>query len=247
MEKFNIRLADHIFEINLRYPENRAFFRDYIDESGKSAEIVVLVSDDELEKTVETVGGSPKSAELTALYRPIAEYLPTVGGFVFHGAAICYGGKGYIFTAPSGTGKSTHIRLWRRYLGKSVDIINGDKPIITVKDGEATVHGTPWAGKELWQKNQSFPLGGICLLRRGENCSAGDADIGKSLSFLLGQIYMPRESDGTVLTVDLLDTLLKTVPLKYLYCDISTDAVRKSFEALTGESFDEHRISINNN
>lgn len=241
MEKFNIRLAGHIFEINTRYPENRGFFKDYIDYSGHPAEISVSVTEEDIDKVMKTVGcGSPKSAELTALYRPIAEALPSMGGFVFHGAAICFDGKGYVFTAPSGTGKSTHIKLWRHYLEKKVDIINGDKPIITVQGDEVTVHGTPWAGKELWHKNHSFPLGSICLLRRGDTCSAGMADIGENLPFLLRQIYMPYEQDKVELTMELVDRVLRTVSLTYLYCNMSKDAVKCSFEILTGKSFDEY-------
>ncbi len=245
MEHINICLAGHIVRIFYRYEKNRDFFADYITDSSVTPDIIASVTDEEIRSTVDVVPGiSPETAELTSLYRPIAEGFPTLGGFVFHGAAISFGGKGYIFTAPSGTGKSTHIKLWRRYLGKKVDIINGDKPIITVSDGGIFVHGTPWAGKERWQKNHSFPLGGICLLHRSKDCTAGTADTDAALPFLLGQVYISPCEEVTAKTMELLDTVLRSVKIKDLYCDISEKAVRCSFEELCGQNYDDHKIMV---
>ena len=85
-----------------------------------------------------------------------------------HGAAIAFDGAAYLFTAPSGTGKTTHVRLWRQYLGSRVTVVNGDKPFLSLEpDGTVRVWGSPWAGKERWQSPISVPLCGVCLLERG--------------------------------------------------------------------------------
>ncbi len=244
MERYTVRLAGHNVLIESRYESSRRFFSDYTVPDERW-EITARVEDSELDATVAEVQGiTRETAELTGLYRPIAEAMPMLGGFVFHGAAISYGGRGYIFTAPSGTGKSTHIRLWRRYLGKAVDIVNGDKPIITVDDGGAVVHGTPWAGKERWQKNRSVPLGGICLLHRGEICTAKRASADEFLPFLICQTY--RSADPAVMgkTMELLDAVLKEVPVYSLHCDVSEDAVRCSFEAMCGENYDDNKLRM---
>ena len=68
-------------------------------------------------------------------YRKIAEILPTYDAFVFHGAVLNYGGHALAFTAKSGTGKTTHTRLWLSEFGDKVHYLNGDKPIIRFIDG----------------------------------------------------------------------------------------------------------------
>ena len=77
---------------------------------------------------------APEYLETLALLRKVAEVLPEKDGFLMHGAVIQWKDKAYMFTAPSGTGKTTHIRLWRKYLGQGVSIINGDKPFIRIVD-----------------------------------------------------------------------------------------------------------------
>ncbi|PLS27720.1 hypothetical protein [Bifidobacterium parmae] len=124
--------------------------------------------------------------ETLAVHRAIAEAAPTRDRLVFHGATIGFDGRAYIFTAPSGTGKTTHISLWRRAFGDRVSIINGDKPILRFerereRDDPAApaaarhrviAYGTPWCGKEGWQRNTSAPLGGICVVARAEAATA---------------------------------------------------------------------------
>ena len=174
-------------------------------------------------------------AEALCLYREMAERLPLYGRAVFHGAAIEYGGRAYLFTAPSGVGKSTHIALWRKYLGSAVNIINGDKPVL-IKDADGiTVCGSPYAGKEGWQRNVSFPLAGVCFLSRGEESRIRPADGDASLR-LLSQIYRPYGKDAMAKTVDIVNALAR-VPCYALACDISMQAVRVAFEAMTGRAW----------
>ena len=244
MERFTIRLAGHNIGIESRFESSRRFFADYIV-PDEDIEITAAVSDDEIDRTAASFPElSRESAELTGLYRPIAEALPSLGGFVFHGAAISFGDDGYIFTAPSGTGKTTHIRLWKKYLGKNVDIVNGDKPIITAGDDGVFVHGTPWAGKERWQKNRGVPLRGLCLLRRGDRCYADSADIDEMIPFLFSQTYLSSDSAAAGRTMELLDMMLRQVPVHSLYCDISEAAVKCSFETLCGLKYDDHKTGV---
>ncbi len=242
MERFTIRLAGYNIGIESRFESSRRFFADYIVSDDNAIVITSSVSDEELINTVSAVPGiSREAAELTGLYRPIAEALPVLGGIVFHGAAISYGDDGYIFTAPSGTGKTTHIRMWKKYLGKNVDIVNGDKPVITVSDDGVYVHGTPWSGKERWQKNRSVPLRGICLLHRGDTCHADVADADELIPFLFSQTYLSSDCNAAGRTMELLDDVLRQVPIYSLYCDISENAVKCSFETLCKLNYDEHK------
>ena len=177
--------------------------------------------------------------ETLAVLRGIADQLPQHRRLLVHGAVIQYDGRAYLFTAPSGTGKSTHIALWRQYLGSDVRVINGDKPFLHIPEDAgrpAIAYGTPWAGKEAWQENAHAPLAGIVLLSRSEPGASAirRLDATGCLDKVLRQVYLPNNASAAATTLELLDSLLARTPLFGLACDISEDAVRTCFEAITG-------------
>ena len=176
----------------------------------------------------------PEYAESLCLFRALAEQFPLAGRAVFHGAAVEYRGKGYLFTAPSGTGKSTHISLWRRVIGEEVRIINGDKPALRLTEDGVDVCSTPWAGKENWQRNTSAPLGALCLLERGTVDGIRRVDPSQVIERLMSQIYLPRDPAAAVATLDLMDALIARVPVFLLSCTPTARAVEVAFPALTG-------------
>lgn len=175
--------------------------------------------------------------ETLAVLRKIADYIPQKDRFLMHGAVISWKGKGWMFTAPSGTGKSTHIALWKKYLGKQATIVNGDKPILAVTGKETRVYGTPWAGKENWENNISVPLHGICILQRGTVNTIQKIHPKEALPLLMRQVYYPSDPQMAGKVLELLDQMLRTVPLYLMQCDISREAVKCSFETMTGEVF----------
>ena len=184
-------------------------------------------------------GYSDAYLQTLAVYRQIAEQAPARGCFLMHAAVVAYEGRAYAFTAPSGTGKSTHVRLWRKELGTGVTVINGDKPLVRMERHEGgmatfTAHGTPWAGKENWSTNTSAPLAGLCLVRRGVENTCTRIEPAAALDRMLRQVYLPRDPQAALLTLDFLDALLRDVPLYNLECTVSPDAVRASFEAMVG-------------
>ena len=115
-----------------------------------------------------------------------------------HGAVVAWKNQGYLFTAPSGTGKSTHLALWKKYLGDQAEVINGDKPILKVTEDEVWVYGTPWAGKEQWQVNKKVALKGICFLERGEKNSIQKIDSFSAPGLFYRCSAECRKDDGTV-------------------------------------------------
>lgn len=160
MDSFVIKIAGRNVRISTRFPDTaRKYMKDYIVPED-SFDIDAFVADDELRDIMSELSAENAAlGEITNLYRPIAEKMPFYDSVVFHGAAVEYGGRGYIFTAPSGTGKSTHIALWRKYVG-DVKIINGDKPILKASDDKTLVCSTPWAGKGRCQSNAPKNGGG---------------------------------------------------------------------------------------
>ena len=236
--KFIVGLADKYIEINSVYDELRNFFRDYLVTDATPDFSVSLSKEDILAEQEATSENqfSPAYLETLALLRKLAEILPSHNRILMHGASISYNEHAYLFTAPSGTGKSTHIRLWKKYLGDDVKIVNGDKPFISLEN-EPMIYGSPWAGKENWHRNCRMPLKGICFVQRGTTNSIRRIEASDCLSLLFKQVYLPADTLAAGLTLELVDMLIKKVPLYVLTCDMSEDAVRCSFEALTGLSY----------
>ena len=157
---------------------------------------------------------------------------------LMHGATIEYDGKAYIFTAPSGTGKSTHIALWKKFLGDKVSVITGDKPEVSFDEGKVYVHGAPWCGKEGWQINTSAPLAGVCVVERGEKNSIESIHPGENIELFMSQLYLTDEPDYLIKVVDLFKKMAEAVPFYKLKCDISEEACKCSFEKLTGNEWE---------
>ena len=237
---FTAKFAEIIFHIEHVHPELEVFCKDYLTEDLTADFEIELTEQDilyEKEYATEQTFSAPY-LETLALLRRISDILPAHNRFLMHGASISYEGKAFLFTAPSGTGKSTHIRLWKKYIGEKVLIVNGDKPFISLEENtdghiEPMIYGTPWAGKERWQRNCSEPLSGICFVKRGTTNSIRKIEPEEYVMMLFNQIYMPMDQTAVGQTLELVDTLVKHVPLYLLTCDMSEDAVRCSFEALT--------------
>lgn len=233
---FTVKLADKLFQLECKYPELKDFFKDYLVETSVP-DLSLSWTDEEIlaEQDPTSDCAFPVTyLETLAVLRKIAETLPHYNRLLIHGASISYKDKGYLFSAPSGTGKSTHIRLWRKYLGEDVGIINGDKPFVSLDNSEPHIFGTPWAGKENWHKNCSLPLAGICFVKRGTTNTIRRLEPSDCLQLILKQVFIPSDPVSAGLTLELIDSLMKMVPVYLLECDISEDAVRCSFEALTG-------------
>ena len=236
---FSVKLADKVIQIKNIYPDLEGFCRDYLVEDTVTDFSICITQEDLLFEQQHALeqGYSLPYLETLATLRKISDIFPTYDRLLIHGASISYHNQAYLFTAPSGTGKATHIRLWNTYLGDDVKIVNGDKPFIHLNNNAPMIYGTPWAGKERWQRNCSESLKGICFVQRGITNAIRRLTPEESLTMLLNQVYIPDDSLAAGLTLELMDSLLKTVPLYLLECDMSEAAVRCSFEALTGLSY----------
>lgn len=242
---FRAKFAGIPVEINCISPEIRSFCAEYITDEPCVFSVSVTADDIYAEASAAASYGHPDTPdllnEIAALHRKISEVFPLYGRLLMHGAAITYKGAAYMFCAPSGTGKSTHISLWRKFLGQDVGIINGDKPFLSFEESSGHNHirvcGSPWAGKENWQNNRSAPLRAICLISRSSENIISHASPDKCLPALMRQIYIPRSTEAAHKALEITDRLVRTVPVYQLACDISENAVKCSFEALTGLSY----------
>ena len=232
-------------KIENQYDFTTKFCREYLSEDQTSkVDIVAKVTEEEFaaEKSLSDEF-SDGYIENICLYRSICTQIPVFNRMLLHCAVLEYDGKGYAFLGRSGTGKSTHTKLWKQYLG-TPKMINGDKPILEYVGDGFLAYGTPWRGKESWGMRASAPLCGLCFLEQAKENSIRKLTPSEVSTRLFGQILLPESEENVISTLDLADKLIVTTPAFLLKCDISKEAVKLSFEELTGLSFEEREQTL---
>lgn len=232
---FKISLAGVNIEINSIYDEIYNLCRDYY--TDKTADFTVSATpqdvDYERDKSAleAKLEGRPvfdfTSAylETLAVYRKIAEKMLDYDAFLMHGAAVAVGGAAYLFTAPSGVGKTTHTRFWLQTFPDAF-MVNGDKPLIRFIDKKAFVCGTPWAGKEGYHRNVIMPLKAVCTLFRGKENSISRANWGEVFPLVIGQVYRSADEIKLNKTLQLVKNLGERTRFYTLYCNLNPNAAR---------------------
>ena len=172
--------------------------------------------------------------ETLSVYRKMAERFLDSGLLLFHGSALAVDGKAYLFTAKSGTGKSTHARLWREYLGERVVMVNDDKPLLKPGKNGTTVYGTPWDGKHKLSTDIGVPVKAICLLSRGKENRIERITPGEAYPVLLGQTYRPQNAALLAKVLGGVDRIMKTTEFYRLSCNMEPEAARISYEGMKG-------------
>ena len=170
--------------------------------------------------------------ERAAIQRKFAEFLLNRNILLAHGSAVAVDGQGYLFTARSGTGKSTHTRLWRECFGERAVMVNDDKPFLELSGSGVLLHGSPWSGKHGLDTNICVPLKGICLLERGRENSIRPAKPEELRELLRG--FRPQSPEQVEAYEALLTQLLQRVPLWHLDCNREPDAARLAHSAMSG-------------
>lgn len=231
MPDLSIRLADLNILIHAHHKYVVRQCENYLTPeplTEETADLVVEAVAEELEaEKAKNPSNMPVGyIESICIYRVICRKLPLLGAMLLHSAVISDGGHGYAFTANSGVGKTTHIKLWQQAFGDEVSIVNGDKPIIRKKDGKWYAYGTPWCGKEGWNINTAVPLAAICFLRRGEKNTIAPLKAETAIGDIMPQLLIPDDAAALMATLDLLDGVLTDVPLYELHCTISEEAAR---------------------
>lgn len=158
-------------------------------------------------------------------------------GCMIHASAVTVDGQAYLFSAPCGTGKSTHTSLWRRYLGEKAEILNDDKPAVRQEDGRLWVYGTPFSGKSDLNVNKKAPLKAICMLSQGRENVIRRLTPAEALPLLMQQTVRPSAAVRMDNLLARLDEILRGVPVYHMACTISEEAVRTSYEAMSGQRY----------
>ena len=156
---------------------------------------------------------------------------------LLHSSAVVMDGYAYLFSAPCGTGKSTHTSMWRQAFGEERTLmLNDDKPVLRLEDGRWYAYGTPWSGKTSLNLNMRVPVGGVCMLARGQTNEIVPFGGMQALREILEQTARPQLPERRNQLLGLLDKLLNMVPVWKLKCTPTPEAALVSQKAMSEEA-----------
>jgi hypothetical protein len=245
MNKFTIALAGERISVCALHDYAKEYCKDYIVEGDGDISISITPADIEYERAAsereDRLEGRPVRRfpdaylETLAIYRKISGKLLPMDTLLFHGSVISVDGQGYLFTAVSGTGKSTHTRLWRERFGDRCVVVNDDKPLLRITEHEVLACGTPWDGKHRLSTNTMVPLKGLVILERGERNEIVPISAGEAFPMLLQQCHRPSDAAGLSKTLCLLDQITQKTGLYRLKCNMDPEAAQVAYDGMQGE------------
>lgn len=146
-------------------------------------------------------------------------------GLLLHASLVRCGGKGILFTAPSGTGKSTQAELWKNYTG--AEILNGDRAALRKRNGIWEAWGSPYAGSSGIYRNETAPVSALVVLRQANENRIHRVSSAEAMRFIYPELTLHRWDSGFVSkAVDLFLDLIAQVPVFLLQCLPNEGAVR---------------------
>lgn len=226
-----IKIAGLVIDVKNKYPYFEDFCRGF--EGDGKVDFTVRVTDETMQRVIrENPDFSDGYLESLEIYRIICRKILEYDAMLMHCAAISVDGEAYLFTALSGTGKTTHINLWKQKFGDRCFVINGDKPILRIKDGVFYACGTPWRGKENFGTNTDVPIKAICVLNRGEKNEIKKIAPHEAISTILTQTLRTNDMYEMEKMLTLADKLLKSVPFYSLHCNMEPEAADVSYEGM---------------
>ncbi|WP_405346752.1 hypothetical protein [Ruminococcus sp.] len=233
------RIAEMNIAVKAKYEDTYRYMQDFLTDS-QDYELYIEPTDEmiryeaELGEEIHGDAGSPYICEAVAILRVICDYIIDKGGFFLHCSCLKYKNEAIIFTAPSGTGKSTHSALWRRHFGDDVVMINDDKPLVREKDGRFYIYGTPWNGKHSIGNNTSAPIRSVVFLSQAPENKATPISPIDAMALLLQQTVLPSNKAELSKLLDMLGRLVENIPMYRLGCTISDEAVTTIYQEIYG-------------
>lgn len=219
----NYKFADTVFDITLLDDKIYSFFKGY--ETDEESECSITLTKEMVDNAVE-FGSVPVRQILLVLKYVSAYLLDNKNGILFHSSAIDVGGKGVLFTALSGTGKSTHARHWVEAYREEVSYVNDDKPFVRLEDDKFFVYGSPWNGKHRLSNNKKVQIDTVCFLKRGEVDKVEPISPNEAVNLLFRQTVVPSDSNQKLKLFAVLDKLIRGVKLYTIYCTDSLESAK---------------------
>ena len=236
MKKYKLNIAGVSVSVAFLFPETKTFFDPYVAKEEEGEPDIYVPQDYFLSERQSTpVSIADKWVEDYCLIGFTSRYLLQYNRCLFHGAAFCIGNEAWILTGPSGIGKTTQLRnLLETYKGR-IELINGDKPALELRDDESfMIHPSPWNGKEEYCGSCSAPLKGIILLEQGKcnkikRISQGEAVIPIYYQFL----YFGKLEPEIRQVSRMEDALLRNYPVYRFINTGKLDSTEKLFQFIS--------------
>ena len=226
---FTISLAGVNIEIHSLYGAVYELCRDYLTDHRPDFTISIAPADIEFEREKSVLEAAREGKpygnftadylETLAIYRKISENILRYDVFLMHGAVVALDGAAYLFTAPSGVGKTTHTQFWLKKYPDAF-IVNGDKPLLRAVGGQIFACGSPWAGKEGQNRNVMLPLKAVCALFRGNENSIRRIAFDKVFPLVIAQSYRPSGEAEMMQTLRLIKILGEHTRFYALSCNL---------------------------
>ncbi|MBO4622575.1 MAG: hypothetical protein J5691_01680 [Bacilli bacterium] len=230
---FVIEIAKLKIQIINKYSYLNKLCEDYMINSDVY-DFSVSATDDEIKKIKDasTINHSIGYLESICIYQKICMEILKYDCIFIHACSVKINDYAHLFLAKSGTGKTTHCKLLKEYLGDKLSFINGDKPIIRKIDDSFYAFGTPWNGKERYGENSFAEIKSLVFIERDTTNSITRLDSKSILPKILNQIILPTDLDYVNKTFDLLNDLLLKANIYLLKCNTDITAAKCSYDAI---------------
>ena len=243
MEVFTMEIAEVAVRVQPLFQSTREYCSSYLTEKDPDFYVEVKKDDLDFEQMMlerEAIEEGLKIRKFTepfleraSIQRSVADYLLDQDTVMLHGSTVAVDGCAYLFTAPCGSGKSTHTRLWREFFGERAIMVNDDKPFLKITPSGVYAYGSPWSGKHGLASNVCVPLKGICLLHRGRENFIQPIESAKIIDMLYKQVHTSTTVSLRQKALSLVDALVEMVPLWDMYCNKELDAAKVAYSAMS--------------
>lgn len=230
------KIADFYVKLNCRSKYLEELCSPYLTIEEAEAEINLCYSKEECEK-YKNQGMTFATFEYNFTMGTFVRNIVERDAFCYHASSLSVDGEGILFSADSGTGKSTHSRLWQEFM-KEHEIVNlnDDKPIIRIIDGKPWVYGSPWSGKHGINNNACAPVKALVFLEQGAENQIREMRPEEVFPLVFPQVLGGKANQQQVAQLmDLLDRFIRGIRVYKLQCNISEEAVRLVYDTVWKE------------
>ena len=238
MYNISVDFAGFKITLSLIYEQNQNRLVDFITHENpsvlyKSSHNRIELERDVINNNLPLNKYEDIQLEYNSLYRDLSEILFDEGILIFHGVLVEMNNEGYLFTAKSRVGKSTHAQLWEKAFPGQARIINGDKPFLKIKSDGLYAYGSPWKGKENIGYNGFIKVKAICHMRQdSKNTIKQIEDIGDALKWFINQSMLKGRNENLPKLIKWFKCMYPLVSFYELDCNMDINAAYVAFEGM---------------